>query len=110
MERMEHFHGATLKDGDAVVLDGLEGFLGFHVRAQGRKQWYGYFELATAQHIAAETRYRLMLKDGRIADINASAVPHSDAAQKGKHIIEFYVSGDIRGGRGRGLERSRPLG
>lgn len=102
MERMEHFRDARLLDGETLVLDRVEGYLGVHVKAHGRKQWHGYFELADDQHVAAGAHYQLQLADGRTAEINAADVPGSDVPGRRVHVAEFYVIGEIRNNR-RGL-------
>ncbi len=103
MERMEHFRHARVLEGEAVVLDDVEGHLGFHAKAGGRKQWHGYFELADHQHLRAGVRYDLQLADGRQAEINAADVPDSGRAGAASHIAHFYVVGEFRNSR-RGLK------
>lgn len=107
MDRMEHFRNARVVSGDSVVLDSVDGYLGFHVKAHGRKQWHGYFELTKDQHLEAGARYNLLLADGRLADINAADVRDSDTPGKQVHIAEFYVVGDVRQQR-RGLRDDVP--
>ena len=111
MERMEHFREARLLDGDRVVMEHLDGHLGHHVKAAGRKQYFGYFELHHHQHIEAGAHYQLELPDGRVAEINASDVRNSEQTGTDLHVAEFYVVGEIRGRR-RGLHDEvsrRPL-
>ena len=111
MDRMEHFHGAKVLDGEKVVLDGVEGHLGCHVRAAGRKQWYGYFELDDTQHLDAGARYRLDFGDGRHADINAADIDGQTKAGPGRHVAQFYVVGEVRGHGHRRLDHGpRRLG
>lgn len=102
MEKMEHFREARLMDGDLVVMESIEGHLGHHVKSGGRKQYFGYFELHSHQHIEAGAHYQLVLSDGRVAEINASDVRNSDVPGSDLHVAEFYVVGDIRA-KGRGL-------
>jgi hypothetical protein len=102
MERMEHFRHAKVLEGEAVVLDDVEGHLGFHEKAHGRKQWHGYFELGPHQHLKAGSHYELQLADGRHAEINAADVPASERAGAATHIADFYVVGEVRSHR-RGL-------
>jgi hypothetical protein len=102
MERMEHFRHAKVLDGDKTVLDDVEGHLGFHEKAHGRKQWHGYFELTREQHLTSGVRYELMLADGRHAEINAADVPDSERVGAETHIADFYVVGELRSFR-RGL-------
>lgn len=113
MERMEHFRHAKVLEGETVALDDIEGHLGFHLKAGGRKQWHGYFELTRDQHLRAGVHYELVLSDGRHAEINASDVPDSERAGSDRHIAHFYVVGEVRSSR-RGLAddgtRKRVLG
>lgn len=103
MDRMEHFRHAKVLEGETVVLDDVEGHLGFHAKAGGRKQWHGYFELSRDQHLQVGVRYELVLADGRLAEINASDVPDSDRAGGATHMAHFYVVGELRNAR-RGLK------
>ena len=48
MERMEHFRGKLL-DGDQVLLDPVDGYLGCHDMKAGHKNWFGYFELTSEE-------------------------------------------------------------
>ena len=102
MDRMEHFRDATVTDGDREVFAHAEGYLGFHEKSHGRKQWHGYFELNKDQHLVSGAHYQLHLTDGRVAEINAADVQGSDTPGKDVHIAEFYVVGEIRAMR-RGL-------
>lgn len=99
---MEHFRDACLMDGDREVLSHVDGHLGFHVKSGGRKQYFGYFELHSHQHIEAGAHYQLTLSDGRVAEVNASDVRDSDVPGSDLHVAEFYVVGDLRS-RSRGL-------
>jgi hypothetical protein len=103
MERMEHFRDAKLMDGERVVLAGVEGYLGAHVKAHGRKQWHGYFELTNDQHVEAGGHYQLHLGDGRVAEINAADIRGSEHPGRHTHVAEFYVIGELRNAR-RGLK------
>ncbi len=102
MERMEHFQGARLFDGDQLLLEDLNGHLGHHTKPNGRKQWFGYFELRHDQHIEAGMHYRLELADGRTAELTASDVRDSEPSGTDVHAAEFYVVGELHGMR-RGL-------
>jgi hypothetical protein len=102
MERMEHFRGAKLMDAELVVLENVEGYLGAHIKAHGRKQWHGYFELDNNQHVEAGAHYQLVLSDGRQAEINAADIRGSEVPGRSTHVVEFYVVGDVRNTR-RGL-------
>lgn len=102
MERMEHFRDGKLYKGDRLLLENLDGHLGYHLKSGGRKQWFGYFELKSEQHIAAGEHFTLLLADGRQADLNAADVPASDVPGRNVHVAEFYVVGEVRSAR-RGL-------
>jgi hypothetical protein len=102
MERMEHFRDAKIQENGQVVLDHVEGYLGFHNKTHNRKQWHGYFELKKDQHVSAGIHLELQLADGRVAEINAAEVRDSDTPGRDIHIAEFYVIGDVRMAR-RGL-------
>lgn len=99
MERMEHFRDARLLDGETTVLEHVEGYLGAHVKSHGRKQWHGYFELDSEQHVATGAHYQLVLPDGRMAEINAADIRDSDIPGRRTHVAEFYVIGEIRSHR-----------
>lgn len=102
MEKMEHFREGRLLKDEQVVIEKIDGHLGCHLKSQGRKQWFGYFELRSDQHVPAGSHYRLELADGRVAEINASDVQNSNVAGTDLHIAEFYVVGEVRSPR-RGL-------
>jgi hypothetical protein len=102
MDRMEHFREAKILENGQVVLDHVEGYLGFHAKPNGRKQWHGYVELKPDQHVSAGVHLELQMADGRVAEINAAEVRDSDTPGRNIHIAEFYVIGDVRMAR-RGL-------
>lgn len=93
MEKMEHIRGKIL-DGETVVLDSVDGYLASHEH-KGRKTLYGYFEMPTEQLKALnhETCYRLVLSDGRKANIYTEIVPSNVA---GKSLAEFHISGGLK--------------
>jgi len=93
MERMEHIRGRLL-DGGLVVLDGVDGYLASN-DVHGRKTFFGYFEAPTdmLRRLRQETCYRLILNDGRNADVYTSVTPSNSA---GNSVAEFHVSGGIR--------------
>jgi hypothetical protein len=93
MERMEHIRGRVFH-GETVVLDEIDGYLACHER-KGRKSYYGYFEMPTVQLrvLAHNECYRLVLADGRKADIYTEVVPSNLPEQS---IAEFHVSGGIK--------------
>ena len=96
MDRMEHIHGKLLADNGArVLLEQVDGYLGYHSRKNGMKTYFGYFELPPedTKRLDQNSPYRLVLDDGRIADIyadiHASNVP-------GKMVAEFHVTGNLK--------------
>ncbi len=93
MERMEHIRGKIL-DGEQTVLDPVDGYLACHEH-KGRKTYYGYFEMASEalKVLSHSTCYRMVLSDGRKADIYTEIVPSNIA---GKSIAEFHISGFLR--------------
>jgi hypothetical protein len=109
MEKMEHFRNGKLLDGDKAVLEGVDGHLGFHARAHGRREWYGYFELPADKHVVAGAHYNLVLEDGRTAEIYAEDIRASNTPGKATHVAMFYVIGDVRGRTGSGSGGQRSL-
>jgi hypothetical protein len=93
MERMEHVRGKIV-EGDTIVIDPVDGYLASHEH-KGRKTLYGYFEMPSEQLkiLNNQTCYRLILSDGRKANIYTEIVPSNIA---GKSVAEFHVSGTIR--------------
>jgi len=93
MERMEHIRGKIL-EGDQTVIDQVDGYLASHDH-KGRKTLYGYFEMPTEQLkvLSHETCYRLVLSDGRKANIYTEIVPSREA---GKSVAEFHISGILK--------------
>lgn len=93
MERMEHIRGRLL-DGEQVVLDGVDGYLANNDH-HGRKSYFGYFEAPTdlLGRLRQESCYRLVLSDGRSADVYTAVVPSNKA---GNSMVEFHVSGGVR--------------
>jgi hypothetical protein len=93
MERMEHIRGKLL-DGEQVVLEGVDGYLACNDH-RGRKSFYGYFEAPTdvLRRLRHETCYRLILNDGRKADVYTEIVPSNSA---GNSVAEFHVTGGLK--------------
>jgi len=93
MERMEHIRGKIL-EGEQTVLDPVDGYLACHDH-KGRKTFYGYFEMPSERLKALrhETCYRLILNDGRKANIYTEIVPSNVA---GNSVAEFHVSGGLK--------------
>lgn len=93
MERMEHIRGKLL-DGEEVVLEGVDGYLGYNDH-RGRKSFFGYFEAPSdmLRRLRHETCYRLVLNDGRKADVYTEVVPSN---HEGTSVAEFHVSGGFR--------------
>ncbi|MDG3002775.1 hypothetical protein [Paludisphaera mucosa] len=94
MERMEHIHGSLI-DGEDVVLQEVDGYLASHDHKGGRKTLYGYFEMPTAelQRLNHDRCYRLVLSDGRKANIYTEVIPSN---VPGKSIAEFHISGALK--------------
>ncbi|AMV39612.1 hypothetical protein [Planctomyces sp. SH-PL62] len=94
MERMEHIRGALI-DGEDVVLEGIDGYLACHDHKGGRKTLYGYFEMPTErlQSLSHDRCYRLVLTDGRKANVYTEVVPSN---VPGNSIAEFHVSGVLK--------------
>jgi hypothetical protein len=93
MDRMEHIRGKIL-EGDQTVLDPVDGYLACHDH-KGRKTLYGYFEMPTEELkvLNRETCYRLVLSDGRQANIYTEIVPSNIA---GKSVAEFHINGLLK--------------
>ncbi len=93
MERMEHVRGKIL-EGEQTVLEPVDGYLACHDH-KGRKTFYGYFEMSTEvlKILKKETCYRLVLSDGRKANIYTEIVPSNI---QGKSLAEFHISGALK--------------
>jgi hypothetical protein len=93
MERMEHIRGKII-EGEQVLIDPVDGYLAFHDH-KGRKTFYGYFEMPSEQLkvLNHETCYKLVLTDGRRANIYTEIVPSN---MPGHSVAEFHISGGIR--------------
>ena len=93
MDRMEHIRGKLL-DGERVVLNEVDGFLGHHDKPNGRKSYFGYFELPTEQLAGVEhnSSYHLALSDGRGASIFTEIVASN---KPGMSLAEFHVTGAL---------------
>lgn len=94
MDRMEHIKGKIV-EGDRIVLDQADGYLGCHDVGKGRKTYFGYFELPSDRLTSLDqaTRYRLVLSDGRAADIFTEVIPSNTP---GLSLAEFHVSGMLK--------------
>jgi len=94
MERMDHFRGKLL-DGDQVVFDAVEGYLGSHALPNGHTTWFGHFELPADRraNLHPGTRYRLALSDGRAADLY---VDLHDSNSPDKCTAEFQIVGGLK--------------
>lgn len=94
MERMEHFRG-QLFNGDQVLLDSVEGYLGCHAKSGGQKTWFGNFELPADQRgsLSPSTRYRLAMIDGRSGDLYVDV---HDSNTPGKCTAEFQLIGALK--------------
>jgi hypothetical protein len=93
MERMKHISGKIL-DGELTVIDQLDGYLG-ELDHKGRETFFGYFERPTEdlKVLDHETCYKLVLSDGRKANIYTEVVPSNVA---GKSVAEFHISGPFK--------------
>jgi hypothetical protein len=93
MERMEHIRGKILS-GEQTVIDQLDGYLAQHEH-KGRKTLFGYFEKPTEELkvLDHETCYKLVLSDGRKANIYTEIVPSNTA---GNSVAEFHISGPLK--------------
>lgn len=91
MERMEPIRGKLLA-GERMLLEDVEGCLGSRIQANGHRAWHGFFELATdrIKQIRSGGPYRLVLEDGRAADLYLVIMP---GAVPGLSLVEFSVSG-----------------
>jgi hypothetical protein len=95
MDRMEHIRGKLL-DGDAVVLEPIEGYLGSISVAKGkRKLWFGCLELPVEdrKRVASGVCYKLLLSDGRSGDLYVDV---HDSNVPGKCTAEFQLIGGIK--------------
>jgi hypothetical protein len=86
------FDGSLLRDGQ-VILDDIAGNLWDHQAPTGRRFWSGEFVVPAGHPLPLGGGYRLVLTDGRAADITVTYVSRSgQAADVGK----FIVSGPLR--------------
>ena len=96
MERMERIRGKLMADdGSKVLLDKVDGYLGYHARKNGSKSYFGYFEVPpdNSNGLNQNSSYRLVLDDGRVGDIYADVHPSN---MPGKMVAEFHVTGNLR--------------
>jgi hypothetical protein len=109
---IEHFRGGKVYQGDFALLDGIEGELSCREKPNGRREWHGFMEVPNAIHIEPGAHLKLVLPDGRAAEINASDIRGSESPGRPTHAVEFYVRGDLQHpGRPRSLGAGvRPLG
>jgi hypothetical protein len=91
---MEHFCGKLL-DGDQVVFEPVEGYLGSHALTNGHKTWFGHFELPIERRasVCPGVRYLLALSDGRIAPLY---IDLHDSNSPGKCTAEFQLVGGLK--------------
>jgi len=90
MDRMEHFHG-KLCQGERILAEGIDGYLGFHARPNGIKSWFGYFEMPSesCKAIDPKSSCKLVLDDGRAGEIFADFHPSN---HPGQSLAEFHIS------------------
>jgi hypothetical protein len=92
---MEPIHGMLLaEDGGKVLLDPVDGYLGWHPRPHGGKTYFGYFVVPPekTKGLDQNASYRLVLDDGRIGEIYADVRP---CQQAGTMVAEFHVMGNL---------------
>jgi hypothetical protein len=95
MDRMEPIHGKLLADdGIKVLLDPVDGYLGWHPRPQGGKTYFGYFMIPPekTKSLDEKAAYRLVLDDGRSGEICADV---RRCQQPGTLVAEFHVVGNL---------------
>jgi hypothetical protein len=103
---IEHFRGGKLIQGDQILIEGVEGELACREKSGGRKQWHGFVEVPNTVHIASGAHLKLVLGDGRTAEINAADIVGSEHPGRTTHAVEFYVVGDFHAqGRPRSLQQ-----
>jgi hypothetical protein len=96
MDQMEHIRGRLFaEDGTKVVFDSIDGYLGSHPRRNGSPSYFGFFDVPPEKSKGFDDKamYRLVLDDGRFADIYADIRP---CAQKGTLVAEFHVDGSLK--------------
>lgn len=93
---LDHFREATLWCDDRLMLEGVEGYLGYREKAGRRKEWHGYFLIGSEHHLNPEMRYTLTLSDGTSATIRGSDITACEADDGQRHAVEFYVIGEFR--------------
>jgi hypothetical protein len=94
MDRMEHIHGKLLDGGANVLLDSVDGYLGWHPRPHGGKTYFGYFVVPPekTKGLDQNTPCLLVLDDGRSGEIYADVRP---CQQSGTLVAEFHVLGNL---------------
>ncbi|HWE36431.1 MAG TPA: hypothetical protein VG406_07690 [Isosphaeraceae bacterium] len=93
--RSERFRG-KLMAGDQVIFEPVEGQLKSSARpGSGNGDWTGYFEFAPERResLANGNRYRLVLIDGRSANIYIH-IPEDDPL--GRTLANFHGQGTFR--------------
>ncbi len=94
---MEHIHGKLLaEDGEKVLLDEVDGYLGSHPRRDGSPMYFRLLqEIPTGKTkgLDVNSPYRLVLDDGRIGDIYADVHPNH---LSGTIVAEFHVTGNLK--------------
>lgn len=96
MDRMEHIHGKLL-DGDRVLIEDVDGYLGAHAKHNGHKSYFGYFEMPADRLKAVDQScpYKLLLDDGRCGMVFTDILPSN---KPGLMMAEFHVTGQLRRG------------
>jgi hypothetical protein len=95
MDHLEHIHGKLLaEDGEKVLLDEVDGYMGWHPKRDGTLSYFGFFDVpyAASKRFDDKAMYRLVLDDGRVGDIYADVRP---CQLKGTLVAEFHVNGPL---------------
>ena len=81
----------TVKDGEKVLLEGVDTWVDFVDSLSGTRSWRGQLVLPGSKHIEPGGPYRLELEDGRAGDIFVTLVPMSGEDE----VVKFSVTGPI---------------
>ncbi|GIW86971.1 MAG: hypothetical protein KatS3mg108_1295 [Isosphaeraceae bacterium] len=92
---IEHFRGAKILRGEEVLIENLDGILSCREKSSHRREWHGYFETQQQIRLESGVHYKLVLNDGRSAEINAGEIRGVDPTGAKMHVVEFYVVGDL---------------
>ena len=98
---MDHFRDAKLYCDDQLLLEGVEGYLGYREKSGNRREWHGYFLVGASDHLNPEIKYTLILNDGSTATIRGADITACESEGGHRHAVEFYVIGDFRSASGK---------